>query len=255
MRSMFTQHDDADHQGKETGPMWSSLETWRIQASPTWGPISFQISCRTRSELLSITIMIIMITTMHGHHRLRHHLDCGQVRVPSTSSEPVRLERRQPTFHILHKHKQWVYRNIVYWSSMYYVLTPLPPVPVAHDLEWRTSFSSSPSLNSFSSLHLHQLLALLLFAASLLSWAQGRRINSSWRKTLTNPCCTKIPATPQLSEELTRIHVVLFIFVTHSVDCNYLCIPMYYRMSFCLIRWKRSMSFSAPYFCSIYETP
>ena len=137
-------------------------------------------------------------------------------------------------------------------------LISLTAVPVAHDLEWRTSFSSSPP--SFSPiLHLHNIIShiLLLLSASLLSWAQerGRRRNSSWKKP--SPPSVPLflyrilPATPPnyyLPSELTRIHVVLFIFVTHSVDCDYHCIQMYYTS--CLIKWKFFI-FSVPLSFSI----
>ena len=44
-----------------------------------------------------------------------------------------------------------------------------------------------------------------------------------------------------LLSELTRIHVVLFIFVTHSVDCDYHCNKCITESL--LVEWRRSVSF------------
>ena len=73
-------------------------------------------------------------------------------------------------------------------------------------------------------------------------------------KTLNNTLCAPIlvllqvpPPDYYLLSELTRIHVVLFIFVTHSVDCDYHCKQMYYRKSLRLIKWKISVFFGPPH--------
>ena len=124
------------------------------------------------------------------------------------------------------------YKIIWYWIMAYF----FPSVPVAHDLEWRTSFSSSPPHHHHHHL-VHLLGLLLLLLPALLSWAQGCccwRIHSGKKPRPTSLCprhhCT---TTPLPSSELTRIHVVLFIFVTHSVD---LCKQMYYSKCSCVMK-------------------
>ena len=65
--------------------------------------------------------------------------------------------------------------------------------------------------------------------------------NSFWKKPRPTSMCPRhhCTTTPLPSSELTRIHVVLFIFVTHSVD---LCKQMYYSKCSCVIKmglqWK-----------------
>ena len=59
--------------------------------------------------------------------------------------------------------------------------------------------------------------------------------NSFWEKPRPTPLCPRHHCTTTLlpSSELTRIHVVLFIFVTHSVD---LCKQMYYSKCSCVMK-------------------
>ena len=59
--------------------------------------------------------------------------------------------------------------------------------------------------------------------------------NSFWKKPGPTSMCPRhrCTTTPLPSSELTRIHVVLFIFVTHSVD---LCKQMYCSKCSCVIK-------------------
>ena len=98
-----------------------------------------------------------------------------------------------------------------------------------------------------------------LSISPVLSSREGKKKKFILEKTFTTlrspflvPHTTSHPPNYYLLSKLTRIHVVLFIFVTHSVDCDYHCIQMYYTS--CLIKWKFFVFSVSPSFSKLLHS-